>query len=129
MNYNELFKKAKTVQEETKGSVLFTDNSPEGYFSKAELIQFMHANQGWPNTHLQIAFQHMYKNGNLLREPEEVIEDGKGATWFKFKQGRIPKTCRIGHFGNIKQMLSDYAGGKIKVTETLEELYQEATAE
>ncbi|MFN0290061.1 hypothetical protein [Pedobacter helvus] len=128
--YDDLFQKSKTiVQQEILGSILFTDNSPEGYFSKAELVEFMHSNQGWPNTHLQLAFEHMYKNGNLLKEPEHVIEDAKGITWFKFKQGRVPKVCRILHFGNIKQLLDDYATDKIKVTQTLEQLYQEAIAE
>lgn len=125
-SFNDLFKKSKTTEQEVQNGTLFTDNSPEGYFSKKELIEFMMANQGWPNTHLQIAFDHMKRNGNLSRELNHVTEDGQGATWFNFKHGRVPKTCRISHFGNMKQLLDDYAAGKIKITQTLEELYNEA---
>ena len=124
--YNDLLKKSKK-ENEPQGSGLFTNNGGEGYFSNQELIDYMSNADAWQNKHLEAMFQNMSKGSLLINEPTHVTENGVESTWLKFKTGRvIHKPLRIIHFSNIKQLIDDYAAGRIKIAETLEQLYNEA---
>ncbi|WP_461791179.1 hypothetical protein [Pedobacter sp.] len=125
-SYTDLLNKSKEGNE-PQGSGLFTNNGGEGIFSHQELISHMDNVDAWQNKHLEAMFQNMSKGSLLISEPTHVTENGVESTWLKFKTGRvIHKPLRIIHFSNIKQLIDDYAAGKIKITENLEQLYNEA---
>lgn len=124
-SYSDLLNKSKL--QEPKSNGIFTDNGPEGYFSCQELLTFMGNAEPWQNKHLESMIQCMINGAYLSGEPSHVLENGVESTWLKFKTGRvIHKPLRIIHFSNIKQLIDDYAAGRIKITETLEQLYNEA---
>ncbi|QPH37894.1 hypothetical protein [Pedobacter endophyticus] len=126
-SYEDLIKAQETKKEEA-GNPIFTDNSAEGYFSKAELVEFMTNALPWQNRHLASLFNHMKRNGSLKSRPAHIIEMGKSSTWLNYSDGRVPVTLRIFHFSNMKALIDDYAAGILRITNTLEELYNEALA-
>lgn len=125
--FRALLFKSKEKNEDAHGSALFIDNGPDGYFSRQELIHFMTNAEPWQNRHLDLMVQYMMNGAFLSNEPSHVTDNGEQITWLKFKKGKIQfKPLRILNFSNIKQLIDDYASEKIKITESLEQLYNEA---
>lgn len=114
------------------GSSLIKDNNPNGYFLKDELVKMIDQLSADSKTHykvrnLEFLFDAMKQNVSLTKEPQHVVKDGIESTWLTMKLGRVVKVLNIEHFGDIKRLIDDYAMGVIKVTQTLVELYDEAS--
>ncbi|GEM_PF-6893133 len=112
---------------------LIKENNQNGYFTKSEFVTRLDEWSSDQKTHykvrnLQTLFKAMKQNVSLTREPQHVVEEGISYTWLKMKVGRIEKPMKIEHFGEMKRFIDDYAMGVVKVTQTLEELYDEASA-
>ncbi|WP_162796200.1 hypothetical protein [Pedobacter namyangjuensis] len=128
--FNELFKSSPIDQSVNQS--LFKESCPRGYFSNPELNGYLSKSASdpktiWQNQNLKQLFDIMKANVNLAREPQHTLEDGIGMTWLRFKIGRVTKNLKIAHFGDIKRLIDDYASGSLKVTQSLEDLYNEVS--
>ncbi|MCX2431102.1 hypothetical protein [Pedobacter sp. GR22-10] len=119
--------------EPKNGSVsLFVEENPHGYLKKIETVKILDElgsdqTNRWILIHLSNFFKFAKLNGSFNRSPQHTIEDGKGFTWLTLKIGRVIKPCKVIHFGEMKRLIDDYASGKLKINQTLEELYEQAS--
>lgn len=116
-----------------EGGSLLKEVNPEGYFVKKELVSHLDNLSSDRKTHYLVTnssfmFNCMKQNLGLTKSPQHVVEAGEKFTWFTFKVGRVTKTFKVPHICDMERFIDDYANGVIKVTQTLEELYDEATS-
>lgn len=112
---------------------LIKENGVNGYFTKEELVTNLDSWSSYAKAHykvrnLEFLFSAMKQNVSFTKTPQHVVEDGVESTWLTLKVGRIAKTMKIDHFGDMKRLIDDYAMGVIKINQTLEELYDEASS-
>lgn len=115
------------------GGSLIKENDPNGYFTKAELVDYCDKLSSDPKLrhligNINVLFLAMKQNIELPKDPNHIVEDGQGYTWVRLKIGRVSKNVKIIHFGDMKRLIQDYAEKSIKIDQTLEELYDEASS-
>lgn len=116
-----------------KNESIFNNENPNGYFSKEELVSHLdtlsaNPKTAWQIKHLNIMFESFKAGAMINGAPQHVVIDGTPCTWITFKLGRSVRALRIIHFGNLKQLIDDYTMAATTITDTLENLYNEAIA-
>lgn len=96
-------------------SILFTDDGPEGYFSKEQFIKELLKRKGTASVrHIQMMFDHMSLGRDLRELPEITSLDGEDGMWIKFHYGKVKQNLRIVCIGRMYDLVMDYANGKLK---------------
>lgn len=110
----------------------FTDESPEGYETKANFKQYLLEQKqkggprNWRINHINSFFQNAKQGRRLVRMPEEIWEDGEKWMWCNFNLGKVTQGLKIPAGGGMHDLIKDYANGQVKVNYNLEELLQQA---
>ncbi len=133
VNFKTLVERVKNPTTNETTASLRKENNPDGYFLGEKLAVELDRLSGNRKTHylvsnLTFMFNCMKQNLGLTKSPQHVVDAGEKFTWLTFKVGRVTKTFKVPHISDMERFIDDYANGVIKVTQTLEELYDEATS-
>lgn len=112
---------------------LIKENNPDGYFTKAEVVTNLDRLSSDRKSHylvgnMKFLFPAMKQNVGLTKMPQHIIENGQGYTWLAIRVGRVVRNIKVPHFGEMQRLIDDYAMGVVKISNTLEELYDEASS-
>jgi hypothetical protein len=126
------FLKGENLPTQGAGS-LIKENNPDGYFTGAEIVTNLDRLSADPKLRYLVGnskflLSAMKQNVGFTKMPQHIIEEGAGYTWVSLKVGRVSRNLKIPHFGDMQRLIDDYASGVVKVSQTLEELYEEASS-
>jgi hypothetical protein len=112
---------------ENKSDVFFIENGPEGYFTKPELLKLARKFKGkWQLGHIKGLFDNMSLQKKLLAEPKKDFDEGEPFIWVRFGYGNLRQNLKIADSGRMYDFIMDYAHGRLRSVNTLEELLLEA---
>lgn len=124
---NEIFGNEELIE---NTSVFFTENSAEGYFSKAEFLKLVREFKGtWRLNHLKSLFDNMSLQKKLLSPPKLDYNGGSEVIWVRFGYGNLRQNLQIPNSGRLYDLIMDYANGRLRSVNTLEKLLIEAVQE
>lgn len=124
----EIMEGDRTSDWKNSNGVIFTDDGPEGYFSKQEFVTELLQRRGTATVrHLTTMFDNMSIGRELKEMPEVTTRDGEKTIWVKFNFGKVRQNLPIPPFARLHDLIIDYANGKLKGTKPFQQLLEDAT--
>ncbi|MES2872545.1 MAG: hypothetical protein V4708_02405 [Bacteroidota bacterium] len=124
----EIMEGERITSEITSNGIIFTDDGPEGYFSKQEFVKELLERKGTPSIrHITKLFDNMALGKDLREMPEITSLDGEDIIWVKFHIGRVKQNLPIPNIEGFYNLILHYAIGKLKGTPPFKELLAHAT--
>lgn len=124
---------AETELNKAENVGFFTDENPDGYTSKKDLIDYLKSQKqkggpkNWRIIHIVNFFNNAKKGYRLARIPEPIWDNGEKWIWCKFSIGKVSQNLKIADGGGMHQLITDYALGKTKINYNLEDLLNQTT--